>query len=266
MKIGIISGSGTDRWPGTASARRAITTRFGVADIAQGVVGATEVVHLSRHGTGHERLSSQVPHRAHLAALREAGVDAVVSLTICGSVDPQVDPGTIIVFDDLYFPENRLPDGSPCTWYDAPGDPQRGHWIFDTPFSERLRTALIASGERAALPVRPGGCYGHVAGPRFNSRTEIAALARAGVTAISQTAGPEVVLAGEMELPYALVGFVTDHANGVKPEPEPIDALLERMRASTHILAELVNGALPDMRDASPAGFVYRFEHPGEHG
>ncbi|MGK5643601.1 hypothetical protein ACSNOK_36115, partial [Streptomyces sp. URMC 126] len=50
-------------------------------------------------------------------------------------------------------------------------------------------------------------------------KADLAALAAAGVTAVSQTAGPEVVLAGEAELPLALVGFVTDHANGVAPVP-----------------------------------------------
>ena len=38
---------------------------------------------------------------------------------------------------------------------------------------------------------------------------------------MSQTGGPETVLAGEARLPFALVGFVTDHANGVMPEADP---------------------------------------------
>ena len=41
-------------------------------------------------------------------------------------------------------------------------------------------------------------------------------LRQAGVTAVSQTAGPETVLAGEAVLPYALVGYATDYANGVR--------------------------------------------------
>ena len=52
--------------------------------------------------------------------------------------------------------------------------------------------------------MRDGGCYGHVDGPRFNTKAEIRGLAPAGVTAVSQTAGPETVLAGEAELPFAL--------------------------------------------------------------
>ena len=38
------------------------------------------------------------------------------------------------------------------------------------------------------------------------------------MTAVSQTAGPETVLAGEAEIPYALLGYATDYANGVHDE------------------------------------------------
>jgi len=48
--------------------------------------------------------------------------------------------------------------------------------------------------------------------PRFNTPSEIAQLAACGVTAVSQTAGPETVLCGELELPFGLIGFVTDFA------------------------------------------------------
>ena len=216
------------------------------------------MVHLARHEAGHRRLSSHVNHRANLAALLAAGADCLISLTICGAVDPGARPGSVIVFDDLYFPSNRLPDGSLCTWHDTPGATGRGHWIFGQPFSEPIRVAFIGAGETTGAPVRAGGCYGHVDGPRFNSRSEIAALAACGVTAVSQTAGPEVVLAGEAGLPMALAGFVTDYANGVG-EPEPVEALLARMRESTGILAALVEETLPRIGELSPAGTVHRF-------
>jgi len=115
--------------------------------------------------------------------------------------------GSLVVFDDLYFPSNRLPDGTLCTWYQKAGQSGRGHWIFDRPFSEAIRSGLIDAALRGGLSLESTGCYGHVEGPRFNTRTEIAALAAAGVVAVSQTAGPEVVLAAEAELPMALVGI-----------------------------------------------------------
>lgn len=89
-----------------------------------------------------------------------------------------------------------------------------------------------------------GGCYGHVDGPRFNTRTEIAMLAGAGVAAVSQTAGPETVLAGEAEIPYALLGFVTDHANGVSDVATPVEDLVANIALSSERFATTLTGAL----------------------
>lgn len=260
MKIGLITGSGSYDWPGLVDARpRTAATAFGAVEVTDGTMAGVEVVHLSRHGAGHARLSHQVTHLANLSALRDSGVDALISLTVCGAVDPTLTPGTVVVFDDLYFPGNRLPDGSMCTWFDQPAAPGRGHWILDGPFSEPVREALLTAADTTGMPFRAGGCYGHVDGPRFNTRTEIAALAAIGVTAVSQTVAAEVVLAGEAELPMAVLGFVTDYANGVAAVPEPVSALMERMAASKGIFAAVIEAALPLVKEPAPVGMVYRF-------
>ena len=168
------------------------------------------------------------------ARWRELGVDAVLAVTVCGAVDPGVELGSLICFDDLHFPANRLPDGSLCTFFSEPGDPRRGHWIYEDPYAPRAARARCSRPPPTrGLPMRDGGCYGHVDGPRFNTRAEIRGLAAAGVTAVSQTAGPETVLAGEAELPFALVGYATDYANGVQAEATPVERLLELIAAST---------------------------------
>ena len=116
------------------------------------------------------------------------------------------------------------------------------------------------------MPIRDGGCYGHVDGPRFNTRAEIRGLAACGVTAVSQTAGPETVLAGEAELPFALVGYATDYANGVQDAPTPVERLLELIAASTDAFARLLAAALPRVAAAQapgPTGVVYRFHESG---
>ena len=79
------------------------------------------------------------------------------------------------------------------------------------------------------------------------------------MVAVSQTAGPEVVLAAEAELPMELVGYLTDYANGVKAEPEPIEALLQRIAASTATFATLLEVVLPTLRRVGPVGTVHRF-------
>jgi purine nucleoside phosphorylase len=265
MALGIITGSGTHALPGLmADEPESVATPWGAALVSRGRLGERDVLHVSRHGPGHVRLSNHVTHRANIAALGQLGATGVVAVTVCGAVDPSLPLGSLVCFDDLHFTANRLADGSVCTFFAEAGDPRRGHWIYDRPFSDALRGALLAGAGEAGLTIRDGGCYGHVDGPRFNTRAEIRGLAAAGVTAVSQTAGPETVLAGEAELPYALVGYATDYANGVQEAPTPVERLLELIAASTETFDRLLAAALPRVDEAAlaPAGVVYRFHEP----
>lgn len=256
MKIGIITGSGTYALPDFAhAAERTVRTRYGVASLTEGVFAGREVVHVSRHGGGHARLSSHVEHRANILALRQLGVEAIFAATVCGAVDASLKLGQVVVFDDLHFLANRLPDGALCSLYEA-GEPGRGHWVFERPFSEPLRRALLAS----AVGARDGGCYGHVDGPRFNTRAEIRMLAACGVSAVSQTAGPEAVLAGEAEIPYALVGYATDYANGVQQRATPVSELARLIERSTEVFAAVLAGAVSALSESpAPTGTHFRF-------
>jgi purine nucleoside phosphorylase len=264
MSIGIITGSGTYALPGFESPEAlTVETPFGPAAVTRGNYADVQALHVSRHLEGHLRLSNHVPHRANIWALRELGASAVIGCTACGAVDPTIALGMLVVFDDLHFISNRLPDGSLCTFFDE-GDPMRGHWILHGgPFSAGIRAALLEAAVQAGHPARDGGAYGHVDGPRFNTPSEIAQLARCGVVAVSQTGGPETVLCGELELPYALIGYATDYANEVRPgEPTPVATLIELMGRSSAIFADVMRGALPALEVSKPsaAGAVYRFE------
>jgi purine nucleoside phosphorylase len=265
VTVAIITGSGTHALPGYEEAEAVeVSTPFGAAEVTRGRYAGVEALHLSRHGAGHVRLSNQVTHRANIWALKELGASAVLACTACGAVDATLELGSLVVFDDLHFIANRLPDGSPCTFFTEPSDPARAHWILHGgPFSAEVREALLDGAQRAGHSVRAGGTYGHVDGPRFNTPTEIAQLAACGVTAVSQTAGPETVLCGELELPYGLIGFVTDYANEVTPgEPTLVETLIELMGKSTQVFAGVLAQAAPRLAGlgAEPAGTVYRFQ------
>lgn len=264
MKLGIITGSGTYSLAEFDSPRaREISTRFGSVVVTEGGFGGMEVAHVSRHGAGHARLSSHVNHRANILGLQEAGVDAILGVTVCGAVDPAIELGSLIVFDDLHFLANRLPDGSLCSLW-AEAQPGRGHWIFERPFSAPLRAALLTGAAAAGFAATDGGCYGHVDGPRFNTRSEIRLLAGCGVTAVSQTAGPETVLAGEADLPYGLIGYATDFANGVMAEATPVSELIRLIGASTETFARTLAATVADLRRAAdpiaPTGTHFRFD------
>ncbi len=260
--IGIISGSGTYALPDFLDPRpEAVATPWGDVTLTRGVLAGAEALHVTRHGPGHARLSNHVAFRANVFALASAGVSCVIGCTACGAVDPEIALGSLIVFDDLHFLANRLPSGEICSFFTEPGDPARAHWIFEEPFSAGVRAALLDGARAAGHPVSDGGCYGHVDGPRFNTRAEIRGLAACGVTAVSQTGGPETVLCGELALPYALIGFATDYANGVMPgDPTPVEELTRLLAASSGAFAATLAGAVPALAAAPPAapGVVYR--------
>ena len=263
--VGIITGSGTYALPGFEGAEPvSVTTPFGEVPVTRGSYDGAEALHVSRHGPGHIRLSNHVSHRANIWALKELGAIAVIGCTACGAVDPTLELGELVVFDDLHFISNRLPDGTLATFFSEPGDRLRGHWIIDRgPYSDGVRGAVLASASDAGHPVRDSGTYGHVDGPRFNTPTEIAQLAACGVSAVSQTGGPETVLCGELELPFSLVGFVSDHANQVKPgEPTPVSKLIELMGRSATVFADVLRGAIARLaaEPPEPVGSVYRFD------
>lgn len=257
--VGIITGTGLYELPGLhAEERRTVTTEHGAAVVGLGTWDGVPVAHIPRHGRDHAHLSHQVGARANIAALASLGVSAVMATTVCGAVDATLELGDLVAFDDLHFPSNRLPDGSLCTLFTRPDAPGRGHWVYERPISEGVRAALVDGARAVGARVRPAGVYGHVDGPRFNTRSEIAALAALGVSAVSQTAGPEVVLAGEAGLPFGLVGFVTDHANGVTQDLTPAHVVEAMFRSSAGVLAGVLRAALPRLAAAGPrpAGMI----------
>ncbi|MGF1471497.1 MAG: MTAP family purine nucleoside phosphorylase [Rubrobacteraceae bacterium] len=261
VDVGIITGTGLYSFPGEVREQR-VKTRFGEARVSIARVGRWRVGAISRHGKGHRFLPHQVGYRGNLAALAQLGARAVLATTVVGAVDPALALGRPVLFDELFFPENRLPNGEICTIFTEPGDPERGHLILEEHFSPHLRRRTARAAKELGLEPTVGGVYGHTNGPRFETRSEIGALGKAGVTAVSLTSGPEPVLAGELELPYALVGFPVNYATGVGDpgRKEDLDHLLARAKG---VLPGLLIHAIETLEEEDFAfdyGYVYRME------
>ncbi|MGH3088352.1 MAG: MTAP family purine nucleoside phosphorylase [Rubrobacteraceae bacterium] len=259
IDIGVITGSGIYEMP-VESEAHFVKTRFGEAEVAVFELGRWRIGAISRHGKGHYRLPNTIPHRANLAALEQLGARAILATTSVGAVDAVL--GRPVIFDDLYFPENRLPNGEPCTIFTEPGEPERGHLIASEPFSPKLRRKMKHAADSLGIEAEVGGTYAHANGPRFETASEIRALEALSVSAVSQTCGPEAVLAGELEMSYALAGFAVNHATGLS-EPEPKDELDRLLALSTRVLPRLVLRTVEMLEEEDFAfdhGYVYRVE------
>ena len=261
INVGIVTGSGIYRLPGETELHQ-VETRFGVAEVTITEIGPWRVGSISRHGEGHRHLPHTIPYQANFAALKELGARAVLATTAVGAVDPSVRLGRPILFDDLFFPSNILPSGEPCTIFDEPGDPERGHLIQAEPFSPSLVRKMEFAARSLGLEVSVGGVYGHTNGPRFETKAEIRWLRAASVTAVSQTCGPEAVLAGELGLPYGLVGFPVNYATGIS-EPETEEELERLLALSAEVLTRLALRTVELLGEEDLSykhGYVYRVD------
>jgi 5'-methylthioadenosine phosphorylase len=261
IDVGIITGSGIHALPGD-QASPVVKNRFGEAEVAVFRTGPWLVGGISRHGRDHHHLPHTIPHRANIAALKQLGARAILATTVVGAVDPSVLLGRPILFDDLFFPENRLPNGEPCTIFTEPGDPARGHFIGSESFSPILRRKVELAARDLGVEVAIGGVYAHTNGPRFETRAEIKALNAAGVSAVSQTCGPEAILAEELGMSYALIGFPVNRATGIG-EPEPKEELDRLLALSATVLPRLVLRTVEMLEKKDLAfdqGYVYRVE------
>jgi|SRR5215212_4261979 len=262
IDIGIITGSGIYELPLAEGESRVVESRFGEAEVAVLRIESWTIGSIARHGKDHFHLPHTISYRANLAALKQLGARAVLATTSVGAVDSDIPLGRPLLFDDLFFPENRLPNGEACTIYTEPGDAGRGHLIGSEPFSPNLRRKIELAVRDLGIEATVGGVYAYTNGPRFETRAEIQALKAAGVSAVSQTCGPEAVLAGELGLPYALVGFPVNYATGVT-EPEPKEELDRLLALSARVLPRLVLRAVEMLEEEDlifDHGYVYRME------
>lgn len=184
---------------------------------------------LFRHGRPHRWLPHQIPWRAHARALGALDVRALLLTSSVGVLDETVPCFVPHLAGDLFQPDNRLPDGSPCTLWPTPA-PDHAHLVVDGGlFDPALGDWLTAACDLPARRLR----FAHVPGPRTKTALENAVLRGMGLEVNSMSVGPEVILANELGIPTAalLVGHKASGDGG--PGDAAITASLDASRAAT---------------------------------
>lgn len=227
-----------------------VQTRFGPVELHRHT--ETGGVVLFRHGRPHRWLPHQIPWRAHALALAELGVRALLLTSSVGAPDPTVPLYAPHLAGDLVMLDNRLPDGSPCTVWPEP-HPDQGHLVVREGLFHAALGAWMTG--RFGLPERRL-VFGYVPGPRTKTAAENRLVAQMGVEVNSMSVGPEVVLAGELELPTAAL-LVAHKASGDRgPDAAAVASSLVRSRAAT---IRIARGFLAEAPAVAPGNLVYRF-------
>ncbi len=211
--IGIIGGSGLYALDALEDPQWiAIDTPWGAPsdEILFGRIGGVRVRFLPRHGRGHRLPPSNVNARANIDVLKRAGCTDLLAISAVGSLREELAPGRFVVANQ-FIDRTRDRPGS----FFGPG--MVAHVSLADPVCPRLSALAANAVEAAGGMVTRGATYLAIEGPQFSTRAESHLFRKWGADLIGMTAMPEARLAREAELPYALVGMVTDYDCWRKP-------------------------------------------------
>ncbi len=250
--IGILGGSGLYEVDALEDGQWiAVDTPWGPPsdELLIGRLEGVKFVFLPRHGRGHRIPPGEVNARANVDALKRAGCTDLVAISAVGSLRETLEPGRFVAVDQ--FIDRTV--GRPSSFF---GTGLVGHVSLADPVCPRLAELAADAAEAAGAPVTRGATYLAMEGPQFSTRAESHLYRQWGCDVVGMTASPEYRLAREAELPYALVGMVTDYDCWRESDaPVEVAEIIAQLHANAgtarRLLVELAR-RLPAERPPSP--------------
>ena len=209
-KIGIIGGSGLYKMEALQDIEEiAINTPFGEPSdsFIFGTLDGVRVVFLARHGRNHHLLPSELPFRANIYALKQLGVEYIISASAVGSLQAEIKPLDLVIPDQFI---DRTKDRE-ATFF---GNGIVAHIGFGHPVCNKLADVLAQAITNLNLPdidLHQGGTYVCMEGPAFSTIAESNLYRSWGARVIGMTNLTEAKLAREAEIAYATLALVTDY-------------------------------------------------------
>ncbi|MCT7959365.1 S-methyl-5'-thioadenosine phosphorylase [Laspinema sp. D1] len=210
VKIGIIGGSGLYQMEALKDIEEVpMNTPFGSPSDAAiiGTLDGIRVAFLARHGRHHSLMPSEIPFRANIYALKQLGVDYIISASAVGSLKEEVKPLDMVVPDQFI-------DRTQHRMSSFFGEGIVAHIAFGEPVCDRLTEILgdaVASLNLPEVNLHRGGTYVCMEGPAFSTQAESNLYRSWGASVIGMTNLTEAKLAREAEIAYATLALVTDY-------------------------------------------------------
>ena len=241
--IGIIGGSGLYSMAGLTETREIrVKTPFGDPSdaIVLGTLEGKRVAFLARHGRGHRILPSEINFRANICAMKQLGVERIISVSAVGSLQEDLRPGEFLVPDQFVDrTKNRV-----STFF---GGGLVAHVAFDKPTCPQVSAVLADASVHCAVKVHRRGTYVCIEGPQFSTLAEAHVHRQLRFEVVGMTNVTEAKLAREAELCYASIAMITDY-DCWHPEHESVTAtqiiatLNQNAENAQKVLREAVRG------------------------
>lgn len=237
--IGVIGGSGLYNIGLESCEEVSITTPFGKPSdtILVGKLKNTKFAFLPRHGKGHRIMPSEINYRANIYALKQLGVNKIISVSAVGSMKEDIPPGCIVL-PDQFIDMTKKRESSFF------GNGIVAHVSMAEPVCPSLRKTVYNLVKKLGYAVKDGGTYLCIEGPQFSTKAESYLWRNMGVDIIGMTNMPEAKLAREAEICYVTLALSTDydcwHEEEVAVSVENIIKILnENVEKAKNILINL---------------------------
>ena len=225
--LGIISGTVFLQGEGGLKnlRKKEVATPFGRAT----VFCSAEVALIARHGTDPDNhiLPHLINHPANLAAMKKLGVREVLGVKSTGSLKKKLKPGMLAVPDDYLMP------------FPGPTAVREKAVHIAPVLSQEVRRRCLEAAQECGIKVVDGGIYWQTAGPRLETKAEIAMMAKFA-DLVGMTMASEAIVAQELEIAYASVCSVDNYAHGIGQKALTMEEITRRARQSAEAILKIV--------------------------
>jgi len=243
-KIGIIGGSGFYNIGIIKDAEEIdVSTPFGKPSdkVTIGKIEGVEVAFLPRHGKGHFLAPHKVNYRANIFALKECGVEYLISTAAVGSLKKEIKPCDFVIADQLIDrTAKRI-----TTFFE---DGIVAHVGFADPFCKKLSDLAYETVKEQRIGVHRG-TYLCMEGPQFSTRAESNLHRSWNVDVVGMTLAPEAKLAREAEICLCGILAVTDYDCWYEGEKDvSVSSVVENLKKIDKNLASVIKKLVPKIK------------------
>lgn len=264
IRFGVIGGSGVYQMEALREVEEiSLQTPFGAPsdNYIVGDLHGQRVAFLARHGRGHRISPTQLNQRANIYGFKMLGVEYLIGVSACGSLQEQYAPGHIVIPDQLF---DRTANRA-LSFFDDPTVGTEGlvvHISVADPFCPFLSDICYRAVQETGTPVHNGGNFVTIEGPRFSTKAESRVFRSWGMDIIGMTTTPEAQLAREAEMSYAVMAHVTDYdVWHESAEPVTVEMVIRTLLHNADIAKQAVVNAIRLLASAGPSPYSNALEY-----
>lgn len=255
IRFGVIGGSGVYSIDALTQVEEIkLETPFGSPSDSYivGTLHGQRVAFLPRHGRGHRISPTRLNQRANIYGFKMLGVEYLIGVSACGSLQEHIAPGHIVIPDQLL---DRT-TGRSLSFFDDPAVGTDGlvvHVSVADPFCPALSQICHAAVQQTGANVHMGGNFVTIEGPRFSTKAESRVFRSWGMDIIGMTTTPEAQLAREAEMSYAVMAHVTDYdVWHESEEPVTVEMVVQTLLHNADVAKQAVANAIDLLANAGP--------------